>query len=114
MNVPNVQLAVIPRAKVVDYLLNEAHASGRHKATFFIGHGCEHDKWQDLADRLRRHAVDHSVAREEPSPFGTRFVVEGIMEMPDGRTPLVRTVWFRRTDESITRFVTAYPLRRRK
>lgn len=31
------------------------------------------------------------------------------METPDGRTPFVRSVWFVKNAEDITRFVTAYP-----
>ena len=59
---------------------------------------------------LRRHAADYEVARTENSPFGARYVVEGIMATPDGRDPLVRTVWFVDTGAETPRFVTAYPL----
>ena len=38
----------------------------------------------------------------EPSPFGTRYVVEGIMTAPDGRSPLIRTVWFIRNEEVLS------------
>ncbi|MFQ5612045.1 MAG: DUF6883 domain-containing protein [Anaerolineae bacterium] len=47
-------------------------------------------------------------------PFGTRYVVEGPMPAPDGRTPLVRSVWFIETRGQIPQFVTAYPLSRSK
>ena len=66
-----------------------------------------------MAEALLRHAADHKVARIEPSPFGTRYVIEGMISTPDGRAPLIRAVWFMATDEDIPRFVTAYPLRRR-
>ena len=55
------------------------------------------------------HHID-VVTRVEPSPFGARYVVEGIMAAPDGRAPGVRSVWFIRTGEDAPRFVTAYPL----
>ena len=51
------------------------------------------------------------VVKEEPSPFGRRYVIEGAMETPDGRNPSVRAVWFVRTGEDVPRFVTAYPLK---
>ncbi len=35
------------------------------------------------------------------------------MQMPDGRTPLVRTIWFLRSEETTPCFVTAYPLKHR-
>lgn len=92
MKIPNANNIVVPRAKIVGYLLSETHISGRHKAVFFRRHGCRSESWQDLADRLRRHAITYENTKEEPSLFGKRFVVDGIIEMPDGRTPMVRTV----------------------
>jgi hypothetical protein len=50
----------------------------------------------------------------EASPFGTRYVIEGIISTPDGRAPFIRAVWFIETGEQIPRFVTAYPLQRRE
>ena len=65
-----------------------------------------------LRTRLGEHATRHEVAAIEESPFGTRYVVDGIMSTPDGREPRVRSVWFIEAGESVPRFVTAYPLRR--
>lgn len=39
-----------------------------------------------------------------------RYIVKGELLVPDGRTPLIRSVWFIETDEHVPRFVTAYPL----
>jgi hypothetical protein len=110
MKLPNRERAVVPREKVVDYLLSPAHRDGRHKAVFFTGFGFSVERWEDLADALLRHASDHEVAKQEDSPFGTRYVVEGIMAMADGRDALPRTVWFIDTGADVPRFVTAYPL----
>jgi hypothetical protein len=112
VKLPNREHAVVPREKVADYLLSTMHRDGRHKAAFFGGFGFDADHWQGLADALLRHASDHDVAKLEDSPFGTRYVVEGTMAMPDGRHALVRTVWFIDTGADTPRFVTAYPLRR--
>ena len=114
MKLPNAENAVIERAKIVDYLLSETHFDGQHKATFFRRFGFVPERWQELAAALRNHVLQHDLAREEPSPFGRRLVVEGIMTTPDGRTPLVRSVWFLRTGESLPRFVSAYPLKARR
>jgi hypothetical protein len=40
--------------------------------------------------------------------------VEGDMTMPDGAIAGVRAVWFIERGERIPRFVTAYPLKRKK
>ena len=111
MKLPNLEQVVVDRAKIVDYLLSETQLVGRHKAVFFRRVGFAAERWQELADALRKHAADHEIAREEPSPFGRRLVVEGIMETPAGRTPRVRSVWFLRSGESVPRFVSAYPLK---
>jgi hypothetical protein len=112
MNLPNIEQVEVPRVKVVDYLLSQTHRDGQHKARFFRRFGFTPTEWQVLAAALKQHAVEHGVAREEPSPFGRRFVVEGIIHCPDGREPLVRSVWFLRSEEIVPRFVTAYPLKR--
>lgn len=106
-------LVDVPRPKVVDYLLSDTHVVGRHKAVMFRSLGFSVDKWRALADALLRHAAQNEVTVEEPSPFGRRFVVDGIMEAANGRRPVVRSVWFLRHNESTPRFVTAYPLRKR-
>jgi len=113
MKVPNAENAVIAPEKLRDYLLSETHPDGKHKARFFQAFGFSLDDWQSLGRAVRQHISDHEVARIEPSPFGIRYVVDGIMTAPDGRSPLIRTVWFNRNGEDIPQFVTAYPLRRR-
>ncbi len=110
MRLPNYDKAIVPREKIVDYLLSFTHRDGRSKAIFFSGFGFSADAWQTLADALRRHAVANEVAKIEATPFGTRYVVEGELAAPDGRTPLVRVVWFVDTGEDAPRLATAYPL----
>jgi hypothetical protein len=112
MKLPNAEQVVVSRAKIVDYLLSETHRDGRHKATFYRRFGFTPENWQELADALKQHAMNHGVAREELSPFGRRLVVEGIIHCPDGRQPHLRSVWFLRDEETKPRFVTAYPIKR--
>ena len=112
MKIPNAEQVVVPRSKIVDYLLSETHRDGRHKAVFYRRFGFTPANWQELAAVLKQHALDHDIAREEPSPFGRRLVVEGIIHCPDGRQPRLRSVWFLRDEETIPRFVTAYPIKR--
>ena len=114
MKLPNLQAAMVSEEKITGYLLSTTHRDGRHKATFFLAFGFSADAWQVLAAALRKHAADYEVAKVENSPFGTRYVVEGALEAPDGRTPTIRSVWFIETDEPVPRLVTAYPLERTK
>ncbi len=110
MKLPNHDQAIVPREKIVDYLLSPAHRDGRSKAIFFSGFGFSVAAWQTLAAALRHHAADYEVAKTESSPYGTRYVIEGELNAPDGRMGMVRVVWFIDTGGSIPRLATAYPL----
>ena len=96
------------------YLLNPEHRAGKGKARFFASHGFVNEEWLKLANALRQHAHHYEITKEEVTPLGVRFVVEGDMIMPDGAVAGVRTVWFIETGERTARFVTAYPLKRKK
>jgi hypothetical protein len=63
---------------------------------------------------LRQHAATHEVAQVEPTPIGTLYVIEGALVAPDGRAPLIRTVWFVEHGQDIPRLTTAYPLKNRR
>jgi hypothetical protein len=111
MKLPNLAQATVPEEKITGYLLSSTHRDGKHKAAFFMLFGFRLEAWQELATALLNHARQHDVVREEPSPFGMRYVVEGPLLAPDGRSPNVRAVWFIETGHGQPRFVTAYPLR---
>ncbi len=110
MKLPNHQLAIVRKEKLVGYLLSTTHRDGRHKAVFFAGFGFSEENWQALAKALICHAAEHEIAKEEQSIFGIRFVLDGKVAMEDGREAFVRTVWFIESGTDVPRFVTAYPL----
>jgi hypothetical protein len=94
MKLPNGENAVMPRAKGVDYLLSDTHRDGQHKAAFFKRFGFTVAEWERLARALWEHAAEHDVTRAETSPYGQRYIIEGIIRSPDVRNPLIRAVWF--------------------
>lgn len=112
MKLPNRERAIIPRAKLTDYLLSTSHSYGRHKAAFFLRFGFTPDSWEVLFTALLAQAEEHEVAMVEDTPFGTRYTVEGTLRAPDGRVPHVRVVWFIERGEEVPRLLTAYPLGR--
>jgi hypothetical protein len=112
MKLPNYEQVVITREKIVDYLLSETHRDGRHKAAFFKKFVFMVTEWDRTAWALREHAAEHDVTRVETSPYGQRYVIEGVICSLDGRDPFIRTIWFIETGEEMPRFVTAYPVRR--
>ncbi len=77
MKLPNADQAVVEREKIVDYLLNTAHRYGASKARFFAGFGFQAEKWEQLAQALRRHGQTHSVKTAQETGFGPRYQVEG-------------------------------------
>lgn len=110
MNLPNVEAAQVEREKITGYLLSSTHRDGRGKHDFFVRFGFSPLHWERLAEALVRHASEHEVLAHEPTQFGIRFVIEGPLSSPDGRKPLVRSVWFLDTREGAPRLVTAYPV----
>jgi hypothetical protein len=112
MKLPNAERASVPAQKITGYLLSSSHRDGRGKAEYFSHFGFSVNAWQGLAKALQQHAVDHEVSKVEDSPFGTRYVIEGMILTPDGRNAVIRSVWFIETGAETPRFVTAYPLGR--
>jgi hypothetical protein len=107
--IPNAHLAVVDRAKVVEYLLNPAHPDNGGKAAFFTGQGFAIDRWQVLAAALQQLAVDTQSAPMVATIHGTKYIVDGPLTTPAGARPIVRSVWIIDTDAENPRLVTAYP-----
>jgi len=78
-----------------------------------MSYGFSVEDWEVLAKALHRHAAENEVVKIEQTPFGTRYVVDGPLSTPSGRSVNVRVVWFVEHAETIPRLVTAYPLKRR-
>ena len=112
MKLPKRESALVERAKIVDYLLNENHPRGAPKAWFFTSKGYSAGKWKELAIALAEHALANEVAAVRETGFGPRYIVEGDMVMLDGSTACVRTVWQFDFGSLAPRLITAYPLER--
>lgn len=115
MKLPNRQRSIVPKAKLVDYLLSFIHPVGKDKAEFFTRFGFVAERWELMEQALRLHAEQHDVARvDQSSPLGTHYIIEGQLETPDGRNPFVRVVWFIEFGSEVPHLVTAYPLKTQK
>ena len=109
MKLPNAENAVVEQEKITDYLLNPSHPDNGGKAPFFLSHGFRPEHWQTLATAFRRLAETIDVQKSVASAHGQKYIVNGPLETPGGKTPLVRTVWIVDTGEMIPCLVTAYP-----
>lgn len=107
MKLQNADRAIAPQEKFTDYLLS--HAKGEGKAAFFQAFGFSVERWDELASALREHASSYEVETTEQTRHGTVYTVVGRLACPDGRAPLVRSVWIVRPGEDAPRLVTAYP-----
>ncbi len=112
MRLPNVRQAQIERGKITNYLLATVNPRGRAKADYFVRFGFSVDRWEEFADALKFHAASHEVARVVETAYGSRYHVDGRIETPDGRNPVIRTVWQVDTGSVHPRFITAHPRRR--
>jgi hypothetical protein len=102
---------VVRPEKLVDYLLSPSHKDGRHKQQFFEAHGFSIERPGELADALIRHAATAVELADATTRFGRKWVLRGRLLAPDGREPVVQSVWIQPFDESNVRLVTAYPVR---
>lgn len=109
MKLPNAHLAIVERGKIVEYLLNPAHPDNGGKAPFFMALGFQPEEWKTLAAALRRLAVDSPVSQNMETVHGKKYIIDGRIETPVGKTPLVRTVWIIDAGATSPRLVTAYP-----
>ncbi len=109
MMVLNAHLAVVERKKIVEYLLNAAHPDNGGKAAFFIALGFQIEDWETLAAALRSLALNSPVSRSIETVHGSKYIVDGTIETPLGKTPMVRTVWIIDAGEVAPRLITAYP-----
>jgi hypothetical protein len=114
MKLPGRHKLRITRAKTANYLLSPTHPSGRYKAAFFRRFGFSLAHADELAAALRSHGADCEVRKVENSPFGLRYILEGELATPDGRNPVVRSVWFIERGEDAPKLVTVYPVKRKR
>ena len=110
MNLPFADRAKVEQSKIVDYLLAFDHPEGAGKAAFFTRFGFTASGWKILAEALITHAKIHSVSSHTESKYGTKYRIDGPISCPDGRTPLIRTVWIIDIGTDTPRLVTAHPV----
>jgi hypothetical protein len=102
---------IVAPEKIAKYLLDLGHRDGAAKAKFFIGGGFSPDEPEALAEALKRHFRENKPSERQSDRFGgERIVIDAPMEVPDGRSPMVRSVWGIDEDQTVPRLLTAYPI----
>lgn len=109
MKLPGAQRAVIETAKIRDYLLSTSHPVGRFKMPFFAGLGYTGANWRRLEADLRDLAVNGDAQPGQPSPYGQKYEIRGMLKGPSGNSAEVVTVWIVLSGGDVPQFVTAFP-----
>ena len=110
MKLPNAAQAIIPVEKLVAYLLDPGHPDNGGKADFFSRFGFKVETPGPFAQALLNHALNTEIAITSTGFDGsTRYVLDGPLETPLGRSPKVRSIWVIERNQTLPRFVIAYP-----
>ncbi len=57
----------------------------------------------------RLEYLTESVREIKDSPYGTKYIIKGMLNTPKGTSAIVETVWIIESGKRQPRFVTAYP-----
>jgi hypothetical protein len=106
MRLPNAANAIVERDKIARY---GSHTRGRGKAQFFLGFGFSPEATDAMRQALLRHAGANDAVSVQRSEHGTKYTVQGPLPAPDGRAPVVKSVWIIDQGGQTPRFVTAFP-----
>ncbi len=109
MKLPDGEHAFIAPEMLIEYLLSEDHPYGGSRALFLISNGFDPTNPAPLAEALLRIAALEEIVSSGTTEHGTKYVLDGTMGSPTGRTISLRTVWMIQGEETRPRFVTAYP-----
>ena len=110
MRLPNGNRAIVAPTKITHYLLDDGHPDGGPKSRFLRSFGFDPASPGVLRDALLAHALTHDVSATHLVEQGEVFEVTGPMLAPDGRLPMIRTVWIILKGETDPRFVTLKPV----
>ena len=109
MRLPNAEQAVVAREKITEYLLSFTSREGAGKARFFYSFGFRTEEWEEFAEALRSLCLRNAVAEIEETEYGIKHVIIGNITTPDGRNPMIITVWQLDHGADFPRFISAYP-----
>ena len=109
MRLPDHEDAYVSREKVTDYLLSETHPIGRSEARVLRQSGYNESSIDDLMNGLLEIAHSQEVVEVVSSLHGTKYVMDGDLQSPEGGRIRLRTVWIVDAGHRRPRFVTAYP-----
>ena len=109
MDLPNRHLAYVPQEKITRYLLNLNHPKGWGKAQEFRKRGYHESNADALIRDLIEVARNWPVSEVEPTQYGTKYIIYGVIQPPMGAGLLILSVWQIDHGYSAPRLLSAYP-----
>lgn len=106
---PNSANADIPDLKLTGYLLSETHPDGMAKARLLRSAGYNQRNSDTLKQDLLAIARNGLVTDVISNEYGTKYVVDGELNSPDGIVLQMRTIWIVAVGQVRPRLVTLYP-----
>ena len=73
--------------------------------------GFSFEKYYLLQNSLQEHCRINDFKEKTEINFGIKYIIEGIIETPDKRNPLIRSVWIIENNTKKPILITAYPLK---
>ena len=105
---PRAEAAVVPPAKVRDYLLEASHSGNAGKAAFFKRFGFQPDQWAELQADLAKHPTANPVVHPTDTNEDTCYRIRCNLRSPGGRNPCIVTIWAVGAGAA-PRLITAFP-----
>jgi hypothetical protein len=100
----------VPREKLTRYLLSLTHPVGRYKAIIFRKFGFNEENVELLEALLLEIAQTKEVQKVTSTIYGKKYEIQSEIVSPNGRSIMLKTVWFIKTGTRMSSFVTAYPV----
>ena len=110
MKLPELYQIIIPKKKIIDYLLSLSHTIGKHKARYFYKVGFSVENREQFSDAIIEIVRDINISKQFQNNYGTIFIIEGEMKTPSNTKIKVRTVWIVLTNQNIATLITVYPI----
>lgn len=113
---PSSFVAATPEAKLKDYLLNDEHSVGKHKAHVIRSVlGYNKSNWSEFSEKLYREIQKSPVDKVTPFTYqqngvtmeATKYEVPIIMAGKTGRMLRMQTIWQIDKGSNVPRFITA-------
>jgi hypothetical protein len=104
--------AIISPEKIRNYLLVSRKKGDKSK--WLASAGYERQNWKVLEKDLLKLLQTSAIYRIKDGPYGITHEMEGQIMGPNGKVLSVCSVWLTEHETGQTKFITAFPQRRKK